>query len=652
MKKLVRFVVTICILFQMFSHGTYYSYGNVGTTYYVDASQGNDSHSGLSVNQPWKTLDKVNSISYGPGDRILFKRGSIWTGRLFIQGSGEAGAPIVIDQYGEGDTKPQFVGSEGITENIKIYNQDYIEINNLDLSANYTTQRVRRTVYVNNTDHGVMEHIYLKNLDIHDVHHNMAFTGNNSHKDTGGIYLNVLGTNTPSKFHDILIEGCTLKNVDREGIYLIESTWNGRYGLEGSRTWTPSTQVVVRNNALYNIQGDGIVIVNTKEALVERNYLNTYNMVNAADDPNEGICWNAGMWAYNADDTLFQYNECTGGISIRDGMSWDCDGLTDGTIYQYNYSYNNDGGSLLLCGYEEWYSRNSIYRYNISQNDRYNFITAFHHQNDQIYNNIFYTGSGSKADIMAVRSKSKLANIVFNNNIFYNAGQSAAGWQDGNTVTYDYNTYYGNYSQLPYDPHKMVTDPLFQAGGTGGTGLDSLAGYKLQDNSPCINTGKVIADSCQEDFYGNPINQGQPDRGVHEVQNPTVKTNIALGKTITASSNETNYLTPPKANDGDIATRWSSTYHDSEWITVDLGGVYTIDGVELLWEFAYGKDYKIQGSTNGTHWTDVKVVNHSDGGLDTLSFNAVDSRYVRMQGIQRGTQYGYSIYEFRIFEAQ
>ncbi|NOY77797.1 MAG: right-handed parallel beta-helix repeat-containing protein, partial [Calditrichaeota bacterium] len=46
-------------------------------TYFVDASHGKDSNSGLSPASPWKTVDKVSRFSLAPGDSVLFKRGEI-----------------------------------------------------------------------------------------------------------------------------------------------------------------------------------------------------------------------------------------------------------------------------------------------------------------------------------------------------------------------------------------------------------------------------------------------------------------------------------------------------------------------------------------------------------------------------------------------
>ena len=77
--------------------------GLQGVTYYVDATGGNDSNTGLSAASPWKTLAKLNSSKFAPGDIILLRRGSVWREQLNFPSSGSSGSPIVIDAYGTGE---------------------------------------------------------------------------------------------------------------------------------------------------------------------------------------------------------------------------------------------------------------------------------------------------------------------------------------------------------------------------------------------------------------------------------------------------------------------------------------------------------------------------------------------------------------------
>ncbi len=126
-------------------------------------------------------------------------------------------------------------------------------------------------------------------------------------------------------------------------------------------------------------------------------------------------------------------------------------------------------------------------------------------------------------------------------------------------------------------------------------------------------------------------------------------TNLALGKTAVASTDYSGY---PASNvtDGNLSSRWSSQFSDSQWIRVDLGSVYTVSRVVLHWEMAYGRGYKIQVSTDASTWSDVSSTTSGDGGVDDIVLSTpVSGRYVRMLGTQRATPYGYSLYELEVY---
>src|SRR5580700_9624671 len=65
-------------------------------TYYVDFAKGADANPGTEERAPWKTIEKVNTSRFQPGDRILLKSGSVWQGQLAPASSGGDGAPVEI----------------------------------------------------------------------------------------------------------------------------------------------------------------------------------------------------------------------------------------------------------------------------------------------------------------------------------------------------------------------------------------------------------------------------------------------------------------------------------------------------------------------------------------------------------------------------
>ena len=115
-----------------------------------------------------------------------------------------------------------------------------------------------------------------------------------------------------------------------------------------------------------------------------------------------------------------------------------------------------------------------------------------------------------------------------------------------------------------------------------------------------------------------------------------------------ASSTEAGGLEPAKAVDGDPTTRWSSAYSDQQWIYLDLGRTYTIDKVRLSWETAYAKKYQIQLSTDANTWTTVYQDDAGNGGVDDIALAGRSARYVKMYAWQRGTPWGYSLWEFAV----
>jgi hypothetical protein len=125
--------------------------------------------------------------------------------------------------------------------------------------------------------------------------------------------------------------------------------------------------------------------------------------------------------------------------------------------------------------------------------------------------------------------------------------------------------------------------------------------------------------------------------------------NLARGRPATASSYQPyQNLVPGNATDGDLTTRWASDWSDPQWIQVDLGSSRAFNHVQLVWESAYAKAYTVQTSDNGTDWRTVYSTTAGDGGVDDLAVGG-SGRYVRVSGTQRGTGWGYSLYELGVY---
>ncbi|WP_371649863.1 MULTISPECIES: family 20 glycosylhydrolase [unclassified Streptomyces] len=128
--------------------------------------------------------------------------------------------------------------------------------------------------------------------------------------------------------------------------------------------------------------------------------------------------------------------------------------------------------------------------------------------------------------------------------------------------------------------------------------------------------------------------------------------NLARNRPTTASSNETANFPPASATDGDPATRWSSAYTDPQWLQVDLGSTQNVNRVVLRWEAAYGKAFQIQLSDDATTWRTLYSTTSGTGGVQDLTGLSGSGRHIRLYATQRGTSYGYSLYEFEVYGGQ
>jgi hypothetical protein len=486
------------------------------TEYYVDAVRGNDSNTGTSQTSAWQSLNKINSTTLQPGDAVFLKSGSTWDGQLWPKGSGAAGHPIRLGKYGSG-AKPAVRGNGAVEDTLLLKNQEYWEIEDLEITNSATTSATRRGVHLALEEFGEAHHIVIRRMTIHDV------TGRDDTKDNGGLLYTCVGKQKPSRFVDLLIEDNEIYHTDRNGI----SGWTQPW--ERSKMF-PSLNVVVRGNHLKDIGGDGIMIVETDGALIE------HNVVANANQRSEG--YNIAIWTWSADNSVIQYNEAYGTKGQRDGEGFDSDWNSRNTLIQYNYSHDNEGGFVLICnegglsGNDNAGNVGTIVRYNISQNDGHRGVTISGPVQDTlIYNNTIYIGAAQKSDVVLFTDWSGWSsNTAFLNNIFYVRGEarighavsrdktngahtSALGFGESQKNRFDSNVYFGQIKQ-PEDNHALTTDPMFISSGQGNLGRDSVRGYALQSDSKARESGVAIPQNGGKDYLGTAVEHcASVDRG-------------------------------------------------------------------------------------------------------------------------------------------
>jgi hypothetical protein len=482
--------------------------------YYVDAVGGNDSSNGRTPATAWRTLAKVNATRFQAGDSLLMRSGSVWTGQLSLQGSGSKGAPIIVTMYG-GTVKPRIDGN-GIVGTATLYlnNGKFWEINNLEITNDALPEGDRRGVLVTASDFGLVEHIYLRNLNIHNV---KGIVGQEDDaKRTAGIGIETATDRlADTRYDDVLIEGCTISSVENTGIYTDHLLFRNT---PGTADWTRRrfTNLRIRNNVIHHISKNAMILRILDGGVVEGN-----------------VCYETAlrvtgntMFTSSCSGTVFQYNE---GYLNRatentpgggDGSMYDADLKSSNITFQYSYSHDNSHGLFWNCTVQA--DSAIVCRYNISRNDKgiifcvnYPVTSAF------IYNNTVYLGSGTSPVIISERNvNSGTRNYVFSNNIIYNASGNATYdfRTSGYIRTIDYNVFYGFHpANEPSDPNKITSDPKLVNPPSGGVGFSTLDGFKLQSGSPCINSGIQLTGHGSLDFWGNAVpTGGKVDRGAFE----------------------------------------------------------------------------------------------------------------------------------------
>lgn len=129
---------------------------------------------------------------------------------------------------------------------------------------------------------------------------------------------------------------------------------------------------------------------------------------------------------------------------------------------------------------------------------------------------------------------------------------------------------------------------------------------------------------------------------------------VAQDKQAEASTTEAAGLEPEKALDGAPATRWASEVRETAWFQVDLGNPQTFDTIRIDWEYARADQYLLTVSDDKQNWRPLNVGNNgvvkAADGKNTLVFPATTARYIKFDGLNRATFYGYSFYEFGVYD--
>ena len=539
------YLLLVCALFlTLLGFPSVKSAQAAGQVYYVDNSNGRDTNNGLSENTPWKTIAKVNSVSFVPGDQILFKRGETWKAILTPLTSGIAGSPIVFGSYSTGPL-PIIDCENSRWTSVDMDGKSYLTFQELDCRAGPYYGLAAET---NGADHITVQDCVI----------------------TGAAYNGIRIANSQY----ILVENCHISDCDSSGIAFVKNILYSR----------------AHNNVVHDCFEAGIMLGET----ITTNQGCYYNEIDGNDCYANKI---GGLYLNRADHNLIHDNHFHHNIGGNEPYGI---GVRSGS---YNEIYDNEINDNAVHGIEVFSADTSAsmpldYTSNgnkIYQNKIYNnalsgiaitspTVYGARPVSNEVYYNLIYDNGGAGFGVTeSVVSSGNTGNKLYNNTIVGNLGiyggslelsgiyfSNTGGWDvknnivadnvkaelqcSGNntpTITHGHNLYHrtsGDLVEHPYHVYydateivagfeamAVVTDPLF----VDETNHD----YHLQSTSPAINAGTDV--SLTTDYDGNPIS-GQPDIGAYEYKGtltpPTPTLTLAIpngGESWQIGSNQT-----------------------------------------------------------------------------------------------------------------
>lgn len=506
--------------YLQFTTGQTTSHYNVPNIIYLDAENGNDDASGLSPEQAWKTLERTEKHFFKSEDKLLFKKGSVFYGSLYLKHLKNSDAQFEIGSFGTGKLPVlDAFGSESYT--LKLFNQSNILVQDIEIT-NYSEDVpiIRRGIYCQAEDAGEVANTRFNRLKISNI--NGALTtddGDLIGKSNCGIFSEITGNNTPTRWNGYIMEYCHFYKIDRHGT-ANQTTWQNRT-LTTNTNWYPSVNMHFRNNIFEECASDGLIVRVAHKPIME------YNLFSKCSYKLSG---NA-CFSFNTDSAIWQFNESRYTIyqtGDHDAGGFDSDYKSKHTIIQYNYSHNNEFGGVLITGgpaSNGGFNEGTIVRHNVFYNNgHHGFRLSGMVTNCHIYNNTSYNDDNTKNPTQPYEEYGNFRmhyhkdwggwpkNTKYSNNIYYYINSKKRGVQDLSTssstgTVFSNNSIFGsNIGSYPTDANSLRANPVFKFDvANAGEGLDEMKKFHLSSNSPCIDYGTTIAGAAKVDYDGNPI---------------------------------------------------------------------------------------------------------------------------------------------------
>lgn len=308
--------------------------------------------------------------------------------------------------------------SQNITKQEKPAGEDSEETADSAVEQYCASDKMDRTgVAVIAQNAGTLHGITLQNLMIHDVNGNVY----NKHMNNGGIYMTALKPQNEkqtgiARYDGVMVENCCVWDVSRWGIAVGYTYQHARFtGAELQEECFLQyghENIVLRNNYVKGAGGDAITPMYALRPLVEHNTSDS-----CATEMNDRFYRYPGkrmgkvaaaIWPWKCKDALFRFNEVVDTRLNQDGMAYDADS-GDGTIYEYNYSRQNEGGCVMFCLEE---SIHNIFRKNVSYDDLGGILSPSGNPDVYVAENQFYIRKG----VPLLRKNMSDGEIILKNN--------------------------------------------------------------------------------------------------------------------------------------------------------------------------------------------------------------------------------------------
>ncbi len=467
-----------------------------------------------SVHNPLNSLVAVNTLTLGPGDRVMLLRSTSCIGVLSPQGSGAPGAPVIIGAYGNG-RRPVIIGTGDAA--VTLHNQQYLTVENLEIIGG----QHYGLYYSSDIANVPMTNLRFINLDLHG-----AQFVSKVRSDSGEF---VIQSSAPNGVLDnVMVDGVTAHDsTTSEGIYV---NAGGAY-VYPETNQTRGNAITVRNSTAHTVYGDGILIINLTNGLLDNNVVYESGLCPHCTGSTPG-----GLWEWQCHTCTVQNNESYANQTwgAGDGGDFDIDYHNYNNVVQYNYGHDSSGYCISVFGAEYDASQNNIIRYNICSNNERRVDASKPNQGDiflsswdggsidgiQIYNNTFYWNPATNAPLLFTTPASYSGtnpntfknNIIYStvpnmmdttqdftldNNIYWVVKNAEPNWTINGT-TY---TKLANYQDATaqdvhsYNADPDLTDPSFHRVGR------PTEAFQLHSYSPALHNGALIPNNGGRDFF-------------------------------------------------------------------------------------------------------------------------------------------------------